>query len=207
MGAYSFDFAKTITTGEGGMLSFKNKKDYEKASAWHDHGHQNNPNVPRWEDTRTGRGFNYRMSELQGAVGIAQLKKLKKIVKYQNINRNKIWDRLKKYKELKIRSAPLGSYETADALIFFVNDKKTALKCRSELMKVNIPTKILPEAMTWHFAGEWEHIKEIDRSSIENYRQSKEILYKAVSLPININMKEDAPEKIEGAIKKAIRDN
>ena len=43
MGTYSFDFAKNITTGEGGMILFKNKKDYEKAAAWHDHGHENNP--------------------------------------------------------------------------------------------------------------------------------------------------------------------
>ena len=43
IGTFSFDFAKNITTGEGGMILFKNKKDYKKAIAWHDHGHENNP--------------------------------------------------------------------------------------------------------------------------------------------------------------------
>ena len=81
IGSYSFDFAKTITTGEGGMVVFKNKIFFDKASAWHDHGHENNPNLPRWEDTRKTSGFNYRMNEMQGAVGIAQLKKLKFIIK------------------------------------------------------------------------------------------------------------------------------
>ena len=52
IGTYSFDFAKTMTTGEGGMLVFKSKKLFEKAAAWHDHGHENNSKVPRWEDTR-----------------------------------------------------------------------------------------------------------------------------------------------------------
>ena len=42
IGAFSFDFAKTLTTGEGGMLIFKSKK-FELAKAWHDHGHENNP--------------------------------------------------------------------------------------------------------------------------------------------------------------------
>ena len=65
MGTFSFDFAKTMTTGEGGMIVFRDKRDYERAAAWHDHGHENNPAVPRWEDTRSGSGFNYRMNELQ----------------------------------------------------------------------------------------------------------------------------------------------
>ena len=33
-----------------------------------DHGHENNPRVPRWEDTRKSSGFNYRMTELQQLV-------------------------------------------------------------------------------------------------------------------------------------------
>ena len=76
IGTFSFDFAKTMTTGEGGMLVFKNKEVYDRAAAWHDHGHENNPTVPRWEDTRSSSGFNYRMMELQSAVGLAQLRKL-----------------------------------------------------------------------------------------------------------------------------------
>ncbi|MFM7891476.1 MAG: DegT/DnrJ/EryC1/StrS family aminotransferase, partial [Actinomycetota bacterium] len=43
MGTFSFDFAKTMTTGEGGMVVFQNRVDYERAAAWHDHGHENNP--------------------------------------------------------------------------------------------------------------------------------------------------------------------
>ena len=37
-----------------------------------------------------------------------------------------------------------------------------AVKCRSELLKNKISTKILPEAYTWHFAREWTHIKELN---------------------------------------------
>ena len=92
IGTFSFDFAKTITTGEGGMLLIKDKTIYEKAAAWHDHGHENNPSVPRWEDTRSSSGFNFRMMELQGAVGIAQLRKLSNIVERQRKNLNTIWE-------------------------------------------------------------------------------------------------------------------
>ena len=80
IGTFSFDFAKTVTTGEGGMLLFKNKNYFLKAKAWHDHGHENNPKVPRWEDTRSSSGFNYRMTELQAALGLSQMKRLDEFV-------------------------------------------------------------------------------------------------------------------------------
>ena len=106
IGAYSFDFAKTITTGEGGMLVFKSKKKFELAKAWHDHGHENNPKVPRWEDTRKSSGFNFRMTEMQGAVGLAQLKKLDYIVKKQNSNYKAIWDAIRDIKGIEKRLYP-----------------------------------------------------------------------------------------------------
>ena len=46
VGTFSFDFAKTITTGEGGMVVCKDDTVAERAAAWHDHGHENNPNTP-----------------------------------------------------------------------------------------------------------------------------------------------------------------
>ena len=119
IGAYSFDFAKTITTGEGGMLVFKSKKKFELAKAWHDHGHENNPKVPRWEDTRKSSGFNFRMTEMQGAVGLAQLKKLDYIVKKQNSNYKAIWDAIRDIKGIEKRLYPKKSKISADALIFF----------------------------------------------------------------------------------------
>ena len=120
IGTFSFDFAKTITTGEGGMVVSNNKKIYDKAKAWHDHGHENNPNLPRWEDSRTNSGFNYRMMELQGAVGLAQLKKLDYIVQSQRKNKEYLWNSINDIRGIELRSIPSGSYETADALVFFV---------------------------------------------------------------------------------------
>ena len=96
IGTFSFDFAKAITTGEGGMIVFKNKKIIKVLRLGNDHGHENNPKVPRWEDTRTGSGFNYRFNELQSAVGIAQLRKLKKIIKLCRKNSKIIWNKIKK---------------------------------------------------------------------------------------------------------------
>jgi 8-amino-3,8-dideoxy-alpha-D-manno-octulosonate transaminase len=64
VGTYSFDFAKTMTTGEGGMIVFREEEIWKKAAAWHDHGHENNPAVPRWED-----GYCCSASQQRGTLG------------------------------------------------------------------------------------------------------------------------------------------
>jgi 8-amino-3,8-dideoxy-alpha-D-manno-octulosonate transaminase len=204
MGTYSFDFAKTMTTGEGGMIVFNDQADYEKAAAWHDHGHENNPLVPRWEDTRSGSGFNYRMMELQGAVGLAQLRKLANIVAAQRANRALIVEAIEDIPGLTFRTVPQGSYETADALLFTVSDKSKALACRASLLENGLSTKILPEATTWHFAGAWNHMPELLAShggDLENaFPLSRALLERAVSLPVMARMVEDTPSKIRDAI-------
>ena len=205
---FSFDFAKTMTTGEGGMLLIKNKEVYERASAWHDHGHENNPNFPRWEDTRSSSGFNFRMNELQGAVGLAQLKKLDNIVSLQRSKSSFIWKKLKTIKDIQLRKAPAGSYETCDALIFIVRNKTIALRCREEILDQGLTTKILPEAYTWHFAGTWDHMSELvmaHNNDLKNsFPKSKAFLERAVAIPINIEMDEGYEVKLYNAINKAL---
>ena len=209
IGTYSFDFAKTMTTGEGGMLVCDEKKIAEKAAAWHDHGHENNPAVPRWEDTRSSSGFNYRMMELQGAIGLAQLSKLDFVIKSQRNNRDLIWNEIKKIDGVLPRDMPEGSYDTADALVFFLPDNKHAKKCRENLLLDNLGTKILPEAYTWHFAGTWDHMPELvkrhnnDLSSAFN--ESESILKRAVALPISVApLDDDVPVRIRSAIEKGM---
>lgn len=205
IGTYSFDHAKIITTGEGGMLTFKNRKHFLYAKAWHDHGHENNPRFNRWEDTRKSSGFNFRMNELQGALGLAQLRKLNLLKKNQRKNYQIIWSKLNKLKNISLRFYQKKSYITADALVFFVLSKKIALKCRKMLLKYNISTKILPEAYTWHFAGSWSHIPEAKNfKNIKNELKASEyLLSKSVSIPIFAKMKKKQFNKIFKAIKEA----
>ena len=73
IGCFSFDYVKTITTGEGGMLATDDEELYDRASWFHDHGHRHLTDRPRGEDTAGCPGFNYRMNEIQGAIGIVQL--------------------------------------------------------------------------------------------------------------------------------------
>lgn len=208
VGTYSFDFAKTITTGEGGMLIFRDKAIYQRAAAWHDHGHENNPAVPRWEDTRSCSGFNFRMMELQGAVGLAQLKKLPIVVQAQRRNRMQLWQAIADLPEIEALAVPADSYETADALVFLVPDQTASRRCREELLKVGLATKILPEAVTWHFAGAWQHIPALVISHggglDSDFKSSRKILGRAVALSVGVKLPPNAPQRLRHALTQAL---
>jgi len=205
IGTFSFDHAKAITTGEGGMVVFKDRNNFLRGKAWHDHGHENNPNFPRWEDTRKLSGFNFRMNELQGAIGIAQLKKLNFIIKSQRKNYYLIWKHIKSLKGIAQRPYSKQSYISADALVVLVKNKKLAINCRKKLLKFGVSTKILPEAYSWHFAGLWSHITEFNKKNFrKSLKKSEELLRRAVSIPILVNMNKKQILNIKKALSSAL---
>jgi len=208
MSTFSFDYAKTITTGEGGMACFRDEEDFKRAAAWHDHGHDNNPKLQRWEDSRSRSGFNFRMSELQGAVGLAQLKKLSSVISKQRQNKEALNIALKSLKGLSEREMPAWSFDTADALIFFVENAEIAARCRACLLEVGFTTKILPEAYSWHFAGTWGHMRELVEShdgALESaFPKSTALISRAISLPIMAFMDRNYPQELRKVMEWAL---
>ena len=71
VGCFSFFSNKVITTGEGGMVVTKNRNLYEKMVVLRDHGMSKTKRY--WHEVA---GFNYRMTNLQAAVGLAQLEQI-----------------------------------------------------------------------------------------------------------------------------------
>ncbi len=88
-GTFSFDAVKTMTTGEGGMIITADEKLWRAMSEYHDHGHDHAVNPGgRGGEGRRFIGFNYRMMELQGAIGLAQLARLDRdIIQPQRLNK------------------------------------------------------------------------------------------------------------------------
>lgn len=70
-GCFSFQGAKLLVTGEGGMLCTNNKDLFEKAKNLNDHGRDSN--ITFWINQI---GYKYKMSNLQAAFGLAQLEKI-----------------------------------------------------------------------------------------------------------------------------------
>ncbi len=83
IGCFSFQLNKMATSGEGGIVTTDDPTLYDNAIRYHDHG---NNRLTREEGAPLGT--NYRMSELQGAVALAQVRKLDRIVEIVNKNAN-----------------------------------------------------------------------------------------------------------------------
>lgn len=202
-GIFSFDFGKTITTGEGGMVVTGNKEIFDLAKEYSDHGHQENPNFPRHEDTRRISGFNFSMTELQGAVGIVQLKKLDAILKAQKENKKKLKDAIKDL-NIEFRQFSDKDGECGDALIFFVESKERAKEIGKKLLECGIGVKNIPSALTWHFAGTWDHmLSQFDiykgKNLMDIWKKSYDIVSRAVAVPVMVKMDE---QKIKEIIEK-----
>jgi len=209
LGAFSFDHAKAMTTGEGGMVASDNADLAFAARAYHDHGHHDNPALPRWEDSRHGSGFNYRMSELAGAVGLAQLRKLDAVIGAQRRAASLLEEAIADIEGIRVRPMPAGSEPTCDAFVFTTESHAMALACRHALLSRGLSTKILPEALSWHFARTWSHMPELVRASGGDLRRtlarSTHILERCVALPVSVKLDPTVLTRTREALREAIR--
>jgi 8-amino-3,8-dideoxy-alpha-D-manno-octulosonate transaminase len=156
MGIFSFDYYKTVTTGEGGMVLTDSKTLYDRSDWYHDHGHDHNPKVSRALEGRTILGFNYRMNELQGALGLAQLRKLDTIIAEQRKNKSAIKDVLADAKDIKFREIADPNGDSATFLAFNLPDAPTAKRFQKALGAEGIDTVCYKEN-AWHYLPNWEH--------------------------------------------------
>lgn len=195
-GILSFDHGKNITTGEGGAILTNNKKIFVSAKEYHDHGHQLNPKFPRGMDTVKMAGFNYRMSELNAAVGLAQIKKINFILKENKKRYLMLHDIVSK--KFKIRKCHVGTTPSFDTFIFKVDNLELRKNIVRLLKSKKIGTKNLPDAIKWHFASYWKHA--ISKKEINRLEVSHKKLKKHIAIPIllkkNINAYEEVANKI-----------
>ena len=213
MCAWSFDNGKTITTGEGGMITTNDKKLYKYCNEYKDHGHQNNPKFPRGRDSHQIFGFNYRVTEIVGALGIVQLSKLKNVVRL-NIERYKIYEKvIKKFKNIKLRKIPNKKKGLCDCIIFNFENRNLTKKFVQEIKKNKIITKNVPDALEWHFVKYWDHIFSkfsISKKKLLNqFPKSSEYLEKSVSIFIHstedLKKVHSKAQKIENILKRMFK--
>ena len=180
VGIFSFDHGKILTTGEGGLILTNNKKLYENSREYHDHGHKNVKNKPRGNDDMKYPGFNYRMTELQGAIGIVQLKKLPFILN-ENKKRYNIFKSILS-KKIKFREHLKNSTPNYDTLIFYEKNKNKIKKILKIIKKNKFSTKNLPDAIKWHCSSYWSHI--FNKKEINKMKPTLTILQESIAIPI-----------------------
>jgi len=198
IGTFSFDTAKTITTGEGGMILTNQKSLFLLARAYHDHGHEYSTTIPRGEENALLTGFNYRMTELQATIGLIQLSKLDYILKQQRANKKLLKEILSDFPHPFRRLADEKG-EIGDSLIFFMETSKIASRFAHEMKKLGYGTKNLPDAVRWHFCKHWHHMfKEYNfYDDFKNrWQKSADLIERAVAIPIMVKMSKNQIQEI-----------
>ncbi len=89
-GAFSFHGTKTLTTGEGGMFVTNDPKLYEKVLTLSNHGRARGQTKQFWPDMI---GYKYKMSNIQAAIGCAQLERIDNLIK----EKRRIFETYKRY--------------------------------------------------------------------------------------------------------------
>jgi dTDP-4-amino-4,6-dideoxygalactose transaminase len=130
IGCWSFCQDKIMTTGgEGGMVTTNDKSLWSKMWSYKDHGKsyeavykQKHPEGFRW--VNESFGTNWRMTEMQGAIGRIQLKRMQNLRTNRITNANKIWDTAKNCKGLRVPIIPNHIEHAAYKCYLFVKLKE-----------------------------------------------------------------------------------
>lgn len=135
-GIFSFNGNKIITTGGGGLLVSNNNKLLEKAKYLSTQAKDDEINYIHNEI-----GYNYRMTNLQAALGVAQLETLEKFINVKNLNYNLYKDLLncKDYYLLEFNKNVRSNYWFYS--LFLKNDKLDKDKLIKKLLENNIQSR------------------------------------------------------------------
>lgn len=203
MGCFSFDYVKTITCGEGGAVLTDDRNLYDRSHAYADHGHDH-IGTDRGAEHHPFMGLNFRISELQAAVGIAQLKRLDAILTVQRRHKAILKSRLTQIEGLSFRRIPDEAGDNASFLSFFMPDEQGARALAQHLKAAGIPGIFYWYDNNWHYVRKWSHLKELKtlgslpqalRDNMPDYAtqdfsQSDAIMGRCIAVLINLSWTE-----------------
>jgi 8-amino-3,8-dideoxy-alpha-D-manno-octulosonate transaminase len=158
MGCFSFDPVKTITCGEGGAVVTDDERLYDLARAYADHGHDHIGD-DRGREGHPILGFNYRISELNAAVGVAQLRRLDTILRSQR-SRKRAWKKaLSEVDGLAFRHIPDEEGDSATFLTLMLPDEDRARSAAAALGSAGVDGAFYWYDNNWHYLRSWDHLK------------------------------------------------
>ena len=157
VGCFSFDFFKIITAGEGGAVITSDRDVYEAAHMFGDHGHDHIGDN-RGAEQHPILGFNFRISELHAAVGLAQFRKLDFILAKQRDCQRKLRETLSAFPQITFRDVPDENGDSATTLGFLLPDPETAVRVHEELGKAGVGTAYWYKN-NFHYIRNWEHLQ------------------------------------------------
>ena len=160
-GTFSFDFVKMITCGEGGVVMTNDQSVYTKCDAFTDHGHDH-LGVDRGADLHPFLGYNFRISELHAAVGLAQIRKLDTFLSIQRRNNQILRSYLEQVPGISFRVVPDPTGDSASFLSWFLPSQEKMEKAIEALKTAGIfAGNFYWFANNWHYIRKWDHLKNV----------------------------------------------
>ncbi len=158
-GTFSFDFVKTITCAEGGAVMTNREDVFINSDGYSDHGHDHK-GVDRGADLHPFIGYNFRISELHAAVGLAQIKKLDTFLTTQRKNHSALKNILSSVPEISFRRIPDPTGDSCTFLSWFLPTEEITRAVVAELKVQNILAgNFYWYDNNWHYIRKWNHLK------------------------------------------------
>ncbi len=211
---FSFHPVKPITTGEGGMITTNNQKIYEKLILYRTHGiHKNskkftnlslgfdkNKEPNRWYYEMTDLGYNYRLTDIQAALGSSQLERIDKITKRRNQVANFYKKELKNISSLTLPVASKKIYHAYHLFTILLNFKKLNMSKNFFMKKLaenGIGSQVLyiPVFLQPYYKKKYNF-------NLKNFPNAMHYYESALSIPIFYDITKKELKKVVNTIKK-----
>ena len=218
-GTFSFDFVKTITCGEGGAVLTNNKDVYTKCDGYTDHGHDHK-GTDRGADLHPFVGYNYRISELHAAIGVAQIRKLHDFLLIQRKNHALLKSILSTVSEITFRKIHDDEGDSCTFLTWFLPDSTIASALVAEMRSQNILAgNFYWFENNWHYIRKWDHLKNseflnrqseqlqqnLKKYSAQPFTESDAIMSRCISTAISLTWTEEQIREKGGKIAETIK--
>jgi 8-amino-3,8-dideoxy-alpha-D-manno-octulosonate transaminase len=223
-GAFSFQFNKIITCGEGGIVTASDEETYNRVAMYHDVGAGLRNNVP---EEKVLIGLNLRMSEIHGALMMTQLRRLQGLV--MDMRRRKATlkgaiEDMATRKSVSFRAINDEDGDTGVALIFYAPTQEHASRIAQALKAEGAHPYVIydPDRVDYHIYRYWTPILEKRRwaenggpwrwhdgpldYSRDMCPRSLELLGRAVHLDVSPDMSDANVEELAIAVNKVLNE-
>ncbi|MBF0494502.1 MAG: DegT/DnrJ/EryC1/StrS family aminotransferase [Candidatus Omnitrophica bacterium] len=205
VGCFSFYPVKHITTAEGGMLITKDQKiahAIEKQKAFGVDTPVNERKVAGVYDV-TILGFNYRMNELEAAMGIEQLKRIDGFLAKRETNYKFLGSRLKELKDIKLLQSSCDGYKSSYYCMSVILNERIAVKREAimgYLKDKGVGASIYyprPVPLLTYYRKKYKYER-------DSFPVASEISYRSIALPVGPHLNEEDMEYIFHTLRSAI---
>ena len=182
-GSYSFDFFKIATAGEGGVMVTNDENCYKLADSYSDHGHDHIGDN-RGMENHPILGFNFRISELHAAVGLAQTRRVPHIIEVNRKHKKMLQDALSGVEGIEFSHLPDPSGDSATFLNLLLPEARIAERVVEDLRLNNVGGFNYWYTNMYHFINQWNHLTELKSAApLPIHLLEKPQDYQALSLP------------------------